>query len=98
VAEAHRTRRRLDTDDAVAAAAVDELVAGLERYVAVPQIGTQKAPTGDFTEELEGEDGDTVVPFDDRRSIRRIILRPEQLRGEGEAEDDSGNGSTSSST
>jgi hypothetical protein len=50
----------------------------------VDLIGTQKAPTGDFTEEL-GEDGvETVVPFDDRRSIRRIILTPEQLRGDGE--------------
>jgi hypothetical protein len=47
----------------------------------VDLIGTQKAPTGDFTEELAGE-GETVVPFDDKRSIRRIILRPEQLRGD----------------
>jgi hypothetical protein len=44
----------------------------------VDLIGTQRAPEGDFTEELDGED--TIVPFDDRRSIRRIILRPEQFR------------------
>jgi hypothetical protein len=51
----------------------------------VDLIGTQKAPTGDFTEELTATDEDTVVPFDDRRSIRRIILRPEQLSGNGES-------------
>ena len=51
----------------------------------VDLIGTQKAPTGDFTEELEGDEAETVVPFDDRRSIRRIILRPAQLRGDGNA-------------
>jgi hypothetical protein len=44
----------------------------------VDLIGTQRAPEGDFTEELDDED--TIVPFDDRRSIRRIILRPEQFR------------------
>jgi hypothetical protein len=45
----------------------------------VDLIGTQKGPSGDFTEELTDGDEDTVVPFDDRRSIRRIILRPEHL-------------------
>lgn len=49
----------------------------------VDLIGTQKAPEGDFTEALEGGDDETIVPFDDRRSIRRIILRPDQLRGDG---------------
>ena len=44
----------------------------------VDLIGTQAAPIGDFTEALD--DGDTVVSFDDKRSIRRIILRPEHLR------------------
>ena len=56
----------------------------------VDLIGTQKDPAGDFTEELEQEGAETIVPFDDRRSIRRIILRPEQLRGNGTG--DAGNG------
>ena len=59
----------------------------------VDLIGTQKAPTGDFTEELEGDESETVVPFDDRRSIRRIILRPEQLQGNGAVEGSNGAGS-----
>jgi hypothetical protein len=59
----------------------------------VDLIGTQKAPSGDFTEALEGDEAETVVPFDDRRSIRRIILRPEQLRGDGSG--NSGNGASS---
>jgi hypothetical protein len=50
----------------------------------VDLIGTKKAPESDF---LEGEDNveapeDVVVPFDDKRSIRRIILRGEDLEPE----------------
>lgn len=45
----------------------------------VDLLGTQKAPGGDFTEELATEGEEVVVPFDDRRSIRRIILRAEHL-------------------
>jgi len=45
----------------------------------VDLIGTQRAPTDDFTEDLGEAEEDTVVPFDDRRSIRRIILRPEHV-------------------
>jgi hypothetical protein len=47
----------------------------------VDLIGTQRAPEDDFTEDIHDED--TVVPFDDRRSIRRIILRPEHLTNGG---------------
>ena len=54
----------------------------------VDLIGTQSAPTGDFTEGLR--DDDTIVPFDDRRSIRRIILRPEQLRAAASERADGG--------
>ncbi len=44
----------------------------------VDLIGTQRAPADDFTEtDRAGED--TIVPFDDRRSIRRIIVRPQHL-------------------
>ncbi len=50
----------------------------------VDLLGTQRAPSDDFSEALtEDADEDTVVPFDDRRSIRRIILRPEQLMSNG---------------
>ena len=38
----------------------------------VDLIGTSKQPQLDFLEEAESVD--LVVPFDDKRSIRRIIL------------------------
>ena len=45
----------------------------------VDLLGTKTAPVDDFTETLQGENGEVIVPFDDRRSIRRIILRREHL-------------------
>jgi hypothetical protein len=51
----------------------------------VDLLGTQRAPSGDFTESLAATEENTVVPFDDRRSIRRIILRPELLQRNGGA-------------
>lgn len=44
----------------------------------VDLAGTKKAPEGDFSEDLKDEVG-VIVPFDDKRSIRRIILKPEHL-------------------
>ena len=46
----------------------------------VDLIGTSKAPQVEF-ENFIGEAGDQeiVVPFDDKRSIRRITLREEML-------------------
>jgi hypothetical protein len=42
---------------------------------------------GDFTEDASDEsNGGVVVPFDDRRSIRRIILREEHLSDPEEQE------------
>lgn len=46
----------------------------------VDLIGTKRAPDGDFDESDDGDD--FVVPFDDKRSIRRIILREEHLRSD----------------
>lgn len=45
----------------------------------VDLLGTQRASTDDFTDALSQGNDEVVVPFDDRRSIRRIILRPEHL-------------------
>jgi len=46
----------------------------------VDLIGTKRAPDMDFTEtDLDGDEA-IVVPFDDKRSIRRIILRAEHLK------------------
>lgn len=50
----------------------------------VDLLGTQRAPTEDFTETLADTDDEVIVPFDDRRSIRRIILRPEHLSARDE--------------
>jgi hypothetical protein len=44
----------------------------------VDLLTTKKAPEVDFIEDDAGED--RVVPFDDRRSIRRIILSEKDLR------------------
>ena len=44
----------------------------------VDLIGTLRAPTKDFIES-NGDAEIIVVPFDDKRSIRRIILRAEDL-------------------
>lgn len=43
--------------------------------------GTSREPELDFIDLNEREDEDIVVPFDDKRSIRRIILRQEVLDG-----------------
>lgn len=45
----------------------------------VDLIGTKRAPEGDFTAADNVSSDDIVVPFDDKRSIRRIILRREDL-------------------
>ncbi len=45
----------------------------------VDLIGTKRAPDGDFGERDDDDADDIVVPFDDKRSIRRIILRGEDL-------------------
>jgi hypothetical protein len=45
----------------------------------VDLLGTKTAPLGDFTEDLADSAENVVVPFDDRRSIRRIILREQHL-------------------
>jgi hypothetical protein len=45
----------------------------------VDLLGTKTAPVEDFTEELSDKESEVVVPFDDRRSIRRIILREQHL-------------------
>jgi hypothetical protein len=46
----------------------------------VDLMGTSKAPQIEFEEFLsKTEDRDIVVPFDDKRSIRRIVLREETL-------------------
>jgi hypothetical protein len=42
----------------------------------VDLIGTSKQPEIDFGDHAEG---DVIVPFDDKRSIRRIVLRRETL-------------------
>lgn len=46
----------------------------------VDLIGTKQAPTFDFSESDEQGDDEVVVPFDDKRSIRRIVLRKEDLQ------------------
>jgi hypothetical protein len=45
----------------------------------VDLIGTKRAPEGDFTASDDVSSDDIVVPFDDKRSIRRIILHREDL-------------------
>lgn len=47
----------------------------------VDLIKTKQAPEIDFSNDDDfNEDSDRIVPFDDKRSIRRIILTSEQLR------------------
>jgi hypothetical protein len=44
----------------------------------VDLLNTSKQPTIDLGE--EGDGAEFVVPFDDKRSIRRIVLTEEALR------------------
>jgi hypothetical protein len=44
----------------------------------VHALGTDRAPTGDFSQE-HGPGADVVVPFHDDRAIRRVILDPDLL-------------------
>src|SRR5581483_8878860 len=46
----------------------------------VDLMNTSKKPELGFTEQPSHNPEDFIVPFDDRRSIRRIILDPEVLR------------------
>jgi hypothetical protein len=45
----------------------------------VDLIGTHKAPEGDFSAALKRHRNEDIVPVDNRRWIRRIILTPAQL-------------------
>jgi hypothetical protein len=54
VPERLRVRRRLDTDDAVTAAAVDELGARLERLIAHPHSGTAVVEVNEVSQSVPG--------------------------------------------
>jgi len=46
----------------------------------VDLLGTSKAPKMEFVEDQNAEaDPNLIVPFDDKRSIRRIVLNQEVL-------------------
>lgn len=51
----------------------------------VDLIGTSKQPQIDMAD--GGDSVDVVVPFDDKRSIRRIVLDPAVLEGQPERSD-----------
>ncbi len=50
----------------------------------VDLMNTSKKPDVGFTDIANGSGGDFIVPFDDKRSIRRIILDPGILKFEGQ--------------
>jgi hypothetical protein len=51
----------------------------------VHALGTERAPTGDFSRDETGE-ADVVVPFHDDRAIKRIVLEPALLERDGSSE------------
>jgi len=59
--------------------ASDTIFTRLDYGTYVDLMNTSKRPELGFTEVPDGIQEDRVVPFDDRRSIRRIVLRPEIL-------------------
>jgi hypothetical protein len=50
----------------------------------VDLLTTKKEPEIALVEVQDAETDDRVVPFDDKRSIRRIILSEKDLRGNGD--------------
>jgi hypothetical protein len=48
----------------------------------VDLLSTSKAPDLGFQDKTPAEDGEFLVPFDDKRSIRRIVLKREILKGQ----------------
>ncbi len=47
----------------------------------VELLGTARAPERDLRDVNEIKSDDVIMPFDDRRAMRRVILRPELLGG-----------------
>lgn len=47
----------------------------------VELLGTARAPERDLRDRNEIKSDDVIMPFDDRRAMRRVILRPELLTG-----------------
>jgi hypothetical protein len=47
----------------------------------VELLGTPRAPERDLRDRDEIKSDDVIMPFDDRRAMRRVILRPELLSG-----------------
>jgi hypothetical protein len=48
----------------------------------VDLLATSKAPDLGFQDKSPADDGEFLVPFDDKRSIRRIVLKREILKGQ----------------